>query len=94
MRFSSVHIPSVLRTLDTLRHRDSIVPRLREIRVPALVIVGAEDKSLPAAYSRQIVDALPEASLVVVPDSGHLSTLEQPEVVTAAMLGFLERVFT
>lgn len=94
MKFAAVHIPSMLRALDALRNRDSIVSRLSEILVPSLVIVGAEDKSLPPAYSRQIAAALPHSSLVVVPDSGHLSNLEQPEAVTAAMLGFLERVTT
>lgn len=91
-RFTKVHVPSMLRTLDALRHRDSVVARLGEISAPSVVIVGAEDKALPPACSRQIAAALPHASLVVVPDSGHLSTLEQPEVVTAAMLAFLERL--
>ncbi len=94
MKFTAVHIPSTLRILDALRNRDSIVSRLSEIRVPALVIVGAEDKSLPPACSRQIAAGLPLSSLVVIPAAGHLSNLEQPEAVTAAMLGFLERVAT
>ena len=92
MRFTAVHIPSMLRTLDALTNRDSIVSRLSEIRVPSLVIVGAEDKSLPPAYSRQIAAGLPHSSLVVIPDAGHLSNLEQPEAVSAAMLGFLEQL--
>jgi pimeloyl-ACP methyl ester carboxylesterase len=93
-RFAAVHIPSVLRTLDALRNRDSIVSRLGEIRVPSLVIVGAEDASLPLPYSRQIAAGLPHSSLVVIPHAGHLSNLEQPDAVRSAMLGFLERLNT
>lgn len=90
-KLAQVHVPSMLRTLDALRNRDSVVARLGEIQAPALVIVGAEDKALSPACSRQIAAALPHASLRIVSDSGHLSTLEQPAAVTAAMLGFLEQ---
>jgi pimeloyl-ACP methyl ester carboxylesterase len=93
-KFAEVHVPSMLRTLDALISRDSVVARLGEIRVPALVIVGDEDRSLPPAYSRQIAAALPQASLLVVPGAGHLSNLEQPQAVTAAMLDFLQRATT
>lgn len=89
-RFGSVDVPSMLLGLGALVTRDAVVERLRVVEVPALVIVGAEDVSLPPALSREIADALPNASLVVIPESGHLSALEQPESVTDAMLRFLE----
>ena len=54
------------------------------------MIVGDEDASLPPPLSREIADALPNASLVVIPEAGHLSALEKPEEVTGAMLGFLD----
>jgi len=72
-----------------LMHRDSVVSRLGEIQMPALVIVGAEDRALPPPLSRRIAAGLPDSSLVEIPCSGHLCTLEQPEAVTAAMLEFL-----
>jgi pimeloyl-ACP methyl ester carboxylesterase len=56
------------------------------------VIVGSEDISLPVEYAQKIASAIPGASLVVVPESGHLSSLEQPEAVTRAMVEFLEGV--
>ena len=90
-KISAVHVPSMRNTLDALGKRDSIVSRLAEIRMPSLVVVGAEDGALPPAYSKQIAEGLPEASLLVVPDCGHLSTLEQPQIVTVAMSSFLDR---
>ena len=72
-----------------LVRRDSVVDRLPQIEVPSLVIVGDEDVSLPPPCSQEIAFALPNSSLVVVPKSGHLSSLEQPEAVTQAMTNFL-----
>lgn len=75
--------------MQTLWARDTVVARLDRIRVPALVLVGEEDRALPPAYSEEIHAGLPDSRLVVVPGAGHLATLEQPEAVTRAMLAFL-----
>ena len=90
-RFASVHVPSMLRALRALRRRDSVLDRLGEIKVPALVIVGEHDRLLPPSYSNEIAARLTDASLVVVEKAGHLSTLEQPESVTSAMVSFLQK---
>jgi len=90
-RFAAVDAESMRRFLAMLLRRDSVVSQLHEIEVPALVITGAEDRTLPQALSKKIDDGLLDSTLVVVPRAGHLSTLEQPEAVTAAMLDFLER---
>jgi pimeloyl-ACP methyl ester carboxylesterase len=92
-RFASVHVPSMLRTMHALRTRDSVLDRLGEIGVPALVIVGEHDALLPAAYSKDIATGLADAFLVVVEKAGHLSTLEQPESVNAAIVSFLRKRF-
>jgi len=91
-RFLSVDVPSMLLGLGALVRRDSVVEDLRSITVPSLVIVGDEDISLPPHLSREIADAQPNATLVVIPEAGHLSALEQPEAVTEAMMRFLETV--
>ncbi|MGE5272712.1 MAG: alpha/beta fold hydrolase [Verrucomicrobiota bacterium] len=89
-RFAQVDVPSALRTLQALNDRDDLFPRLGEINVPALVLVGAEDQSLPPDRSRRLARALPHARLVEIAEAGHLSSLEQPAAVTGAMLDFLE----
>ena len=83
-------LSSMLRMLSALQTRDCLLARLPEIEVPTLVICGAEDIALPSSRSRRIADAIPHARYVEIPAAGHLATLEQPPLVTSAMLEFLE----
>lgn len=64
-------------------------PSLAAIRVPALVIVGEQDLQTPPDIAKEIADATPGAKLVVIPDCGHLSTLERPDAVNAALAAWL-----
>jgi pimeloyl-ACP methyl ester carboxylesterase len=89
-RFASVNVPSILLTLGALVGRDSVVDQLGSVDVPSLVIVGDEDISLPTDLSREIANALPNASLEIISGAGHLSALEKPDEVTQAMLAFLD----
>lgn len=87
--FAAVDVLSALKCLDALMYRDSVLPRLPEIGVPSLVMVGEEDRSLPPALSRRIHEGLPDSTLRVVRRAGHLSALEQPTQVNDAIAGFL-----
>lgn len=89
-RFRGVHLPSMLHYLRCLMHRDSVVDRLAKIEVPALVIVGQEDQTLPAKFSEEIASGLPQSQLVTVPAAGHVSALEQPRFVTDEMCRFIQ----
>lgn len=64
-------------------------PRLAAIRVPTLVLVGDKDALTPPDRSEEMAAAIPHARLVVVPDCGHASTLEQPEAVNNALVDWL-----
>jgi len=88
-RFASAHVPSILRCLEALMTRDSLLEHLDRIEAPALVLVGAEDRSLPAPVSRRIHDRLRHSTFSLIPAAGHLSALEQPAAVTDAILAFL-----
>ena len=52
--------------------------RARRIRVPTLVVCGAEDKVTPPALSRDLVELIPGARYAEIGGAGHLSNLEQP----------------
>jgi 3-oxoadipate enol-lactonase len=65
--------------------------RLREIRCPAMVMVGEEDPRTPVAVARTIQEALPSSELVVLKSASHLSNMEQPDVFNKALLAFLGR---
>jgi len=64
-------------------------PSLPAISCPTLVLVGAQDEATPPALSEEMARAIPHARLAIVPDCGHLATLEQPEAVTAALAAWL-----
>jgi pimeloyl-ACP methyl ester carboxylesterase len=74
--------------LTGLDHTGSLKP-LRE--VPTLVLTGEGDNLIPKEHSDRIVEQLPDAELVVVPDAGHMVLLEKPAEVNAALTGLLRR---
>ena len=51
------------------------------------------DQPVPIARGYAMLEALPDATLVKIPDSGHTSNLENAETVNYAILGFLDRLY-
>jgi pimeloyl-ACP methyl ester carboxylesterase len=64
-------------------------PLLGSIKCPTLVIVGDGDELTPPDLAREIAAGIPGARLTIVPDCGHLSTIEKPEAVNHAMAEFI-----
>lgn len=60
-------------------------PLLPGTEIPTLVLVGESDAITPPEIAREMAEMIEWASLVVVPEAGHMSTLEQPERVTQAL---------
>jgi pimeloyl-ACP methyl ester carboxylesterase len=61
---------------------------LRTLRVPTLVIVGEQDA--PALEpSRFLARTIPNATLTVLPETGHTLQLEEPQAFNAAVLEFV-----
>ena len=67
-----------------------VMARLGELRMPALVVCGDEDRLTPPKYSAFLAGAIASARLVRVPAAGHAVMLEAPAVVAHAVEGFLE----
>ncbi len=63
-------------------------PLLGSIQCPTLVIVGDGDELTPPDLAREIAGGIAGSKLVIVPDCGHLSTIEKPEAVNAALAEF------
>ena len=61
---------------------------LPRIAVPTLLIWGELDARSPLSVARQFEDAVPDATLVVIPGAGHVSNLEEPELFNAAVREF------
>jgi pimeloyl-ACP methyl ester carboxylesterase len=61
---------------------------LPRIAVPTLLIWGESDVRSPLAVARQFEQAIPDTKLVVIPRSGHVSNLEQPDQVNETVREF------
>lgn len=68
--------------------RPDSVETLRALDVPALVIVGEEDELTRIDEAHAMVDAIPGATLEVIPAAGHLSPMEDPASVAEAILSW------
>lgn len=60
----------------------------RHVRIPALVVVGERDRVTPAAQAVELVAALPEGRLAVIPGAGHLAMMEAHEAFDRALEAF------
>ena len=69
--------------------RPDAAPLLPRITVPTLVGVGRQDVWSPLAQHEAIADQLTGSRLTIFEDSGHMSPVEAPEQVTAALLAWL-----
>ncbi len=65
--------------------------RLKEIKCPALIMVGEHDHGTPPEAARVIQQNLPGSELKIIPSAAHLSNIEQAQVFNDAMIGFLDR---
>ncbi len=68
-------------------------PDLPHIQAPTLVVCGEADSLTPPECAREMAALLPQAQLELLPGAGHMLTWEQPEPVTALLLGWLQRAF-
>ena len=66
-----------------------LLPKLRSLRIPTLVIAGDKD-FFPLEVAAHIANALPDAKLVTTKDCGHFAFLECPGEVRKALLGFFK----
>jgi len=82
---------SIYRAVNGVIERDSVYEQLGKIRIPTLVIVGEEDRALPPSKSERIHEAIAGSEFVRLPGAGHTSTIEQPQLVNAAMAAFLAK---
>lgn len=66
---------------------------LQTLDIPTLVITGDADPFTPISIAQTMVQRLPEATLMVIPDTTHGAILEEPELVNAAILAHLSPLF-
>jgi len=64
-------------------------PFLGSIKCPTVIIVGEQDALTPVKVSEEMHGLMPGSRLEVIPDSGHLATMEQPEAVNRILAAWL-----
>lgn len=85
-------VAGIVGALRAMRERPDSTPLLGSIRVPTLVVVGAEDRVTPPAVAEAMAQAIPDARYAVIPGAGHVSPLEQPLATSRVLTDFLETV--
>ncbi|HYN65323.1 MAG TPA: alpha/beta hydrolase [Ornithinibacter sp.] len=80
--------PASLRHELTVMADTDLSDLLPHVAVPTLLVWGDSDARSPLTVARQFEEAIPDAELVVIEGAGHLSILEQPEQVNAAVRRF------
>jgi 3-oxoadipate enol-lactonase len=80
---------AVAASLRGMAKRPDVSADLPAFTQPALVIVGADDTISSADEMRGIAERLPNARFVEIPNSGHMTTMENPAAVNAALVEFV-----
>lgn len=75
--------------IDALLNRPDASRNLGAIRCPTLVLCGRQDSWSPLRHHEQIAAQIKGANMVVIEDSGHMSTVEQPDAVSSALRDWL-----
>lgn len=80
----------IVRAVRGVVEREGVFEELGRVRCPTLIVVGEEDVATVPAKSERLRDAIAGSRLVRVPAAGHTSSVEQPELVSEAIRGFLD----
>ena len=81
---------SIAGAIRALMSRPDSTPQLASIHVPTLIIVGEEDTVTPPRAAEAMHARIAGSQLVRIPQSGHLSSLEQPDAFNDALAAFLD----
>jgi 3-oxoadipate enol-lactonase len=66
------------------------VPRLPAVRVPTLVVCGADDQGTTPAGNKRIAELIPGGRYQEIPGARHFTNVEHPDTFNRIMLGWLE----
>jgi 3-oxoadipate enol-lactonase len=84
-----VNPQAAIRAVTAMRDRIDFSSAVHRINCPTLVVAGEEDAIIQCEDSRELADSIPGSHFMQIPQSGHLSNLENPSEFNRALLGFL-----
>jgi pimeloyl-ACP methyl ester carboxylesterase len=79
-----------IRAIKTLAP-ELLLDRIKEIKIPVLLIGGSDDILTPPKYQEYSKLSIPHAELVIIPDAGHASILDNSDAFNAAVTLFLKK---
>jgi pimeloyl-ACP methyl ester carboxylesterase len=79
-------------TLLALAARTDTTAVLSTIKVPTLILVGAEDKLTPPSASESMRDRIAKSEMHILPKAAHMSNIENSEEFNAHVNAFLKRL--
>ncbi|MGH2574401.1 MAG: alpha/beta fold hydrolase [Ignavibacteria bacterium] len=78
--------------LMTLAARTDTTDSLEKVKIPALILVGENDKLVPPEFSKLMNEKITNSKLERIPESGHFPNLENPEAFNRAIENFIENL--
>ena len=82
----------IANALKAMADRPDMTSRLGQIRVPTLVITGADDTLIPPSESELLAREIPGATLELIPGAGHLVAFEQAGAFNECLRAWLARM--
>lgn len=89
LNWPAQNIASMVTLNHTIFGRASLMERLHRLTMPTLVMVGQADQARPPQEAKLMVEHIPGSDYFVIPNAGHISNLEQPQVVNQMLQKFL-----
>lgn len=89
---TSATVPGIVGALGAMRDRPDALDVLAGASYPVLILAGTDDALMPMAEQEKMKQAAPNSTLVVMPDAGHLSSMEQPDAFNNAVAEFLKTI--
>jgi 3-oxoadipate enol-lactonase len=74
-----------------MRDREDLMDLLPQVKAPTLIIVGESDVLTTPAMAEMMHKAIGHSEMLVVSGAGHMSNMEKPAQVNAAMSSFLAK---
>lgn len=69
-----------------------VTDQLEKIRIPTLIVCGAEDKMMPLKHSQSLHEGIANSQLHVLENAGHMVMLEQPDLVANLLKQFVDEL--
>ena len=85
--------PDVLATDLAVCAAVDLRPRLADVTVPVLALVGSDDRLTPPHLSEELAAGLSQVTYRVLAGAGHMALVETPAQVTAPMVALLDKFF-